>query len=209
MSVGRSASDGIAFWREIFGRDAPVEIEIGSGDGVFLATWAARRPEVSFLGIERSPSKARRLAERFAARPLPNVRTLQVDARCLVASLIPAASVAGYHVYFPDPWPKRGHASRRIFTAAFVAGLARTLVPGGRLYFATDVVAYASVARGHVLASGQFEEVETTEAHAGLTTSFARKYRAGGRTLQAYTFERATGPEIDQRTAAASKIKSM
>lgn len=209
MSVVRPSSDGATFWREIFDRDAAVEIEIGSGDGVFLATWAARHPDVGFLGIERSPSKARRLAERFAVRALPNVRTLQADARCLVAFLVPAASVAAYHVYFPDPWPKRGHAPRRIFTATFVAGLAGTLVPGGRLYFATDVAAYALVARGHVLASGQFGEVETTEAHPGLTTSFARKYRAGGRALQALTFERSTEPGVVQRAAAASKTRSM
>lgn len=209
MSIAEPSSDGAAFWREIFGRDAAVEIEIGSGDGAFLAAWAARHPDVSFLGIERSPSKARRLGTRFAARGLPNVRTLQADARCLVASLVPVASVTAYHVYFPDPWPKRGHAPRRIFTTAFVAGLAATLVPGGRLYVATDVAGYASVASGHVLGSGEFGEVETTEAHPGLTTSFARKYRAGGRTLQALTFERLTVPGIGQLAAAASKIKSM
>ncbi|MEB2284176.1 MAG: tRNA (guanosine(46)-N7)-methyltransferase TrmB [Myxococcales bacterium] len=204
--------DGAAIWREIFENDAVVEIEIGSGDGTFLAAWAARHPNRNLLGIERSPSKARRLAERLAAWRFANVRVLQADARCLVASIIPAASVAAYHVYFPDPWPKRVHASRRIFTSEFVRGLAVTLVAGGRLHFATDVATYADVACRHVLASAAFREIavaEAMESHPGLTTSFARKYQAGGRALSSFIFERLPVIADDQADPAASKIKSM
>ncbi len=201
--------DGAAFWREVFGDDAPVEIEIGSGDGVFLLTRAAALPDRRFLGIERSPSKARRLDERVAARALRNVRTLQADAACVVASLIPDASVAVYHVYFPDPWPKRGHASRRIFTAPFVAEMARTLVCGGRLYVATDVAPYASIARGYVVGEGRFREIVADERHPGLETSFARKYRAGGRVLHTLSFVREAAQQQSAQPFAASKIRSM
>ncbi len=199
---------GAAFWREVFGNAAAVEIEIGSGDGSFLFAWAARHPDRNHLGIERSPAKARRLDERAVARGAANVRTLQADARCLVASVIPAASVTAYHIYFPDPWPKRAHASRRILSGDFVRALADTLVPGGRLHFATDVEAYAAVARGHVLGSGEFREVELRGEHPGLTTSFARKYRTGGRALLSFTFERRPGFRADQPPVAASKISS-
>ncbi len=195
-------------WRQLFGNDVPVEIEIGCGDGAFLTASATRHPEHNYFGIERSPAKARRLGERLARRSLPNVRTVQADATCLVTTLVPPASVTAYHVYFPDPWPKRGHAPRRIFTPAFVAGLARTLVPGGRLYFATDVASYANVACSHVRATNRFREVATGEPHPGLTTSFARKYRLGGRTLHAFAFERVDVVVVDQ-VFGDSKIKSM
>lgn len=181
---------GAAFWRALFGNEAPVEIEIGSGDGAFLAASVTRFPTRNFLGIERSPSKARRLAERIAKLQVANVRILQADATCLVTSIIPARSVAAYHVYFPDPWPKRGHATRRVFSVTFVAGLARTLTASGRLLVATDVPSYAAVARERILADGGFIEAPAAEDHHGLTTSFARKYRAAGRTLYAYTFVR-------------------
>jgi tRNA (guanine-N7-)-methyltransferase len=202
------ASSARAFWRELFGSEAPVEIEIGSGDGTFLMARAAAFPARNFLGIERSPSRARRLAERVARRDLPNVRTLQADATCLMASLIPAASVGAVHVYFPDPWPKRGHAHRRIFTAAFAAALARALEIDGRLFVATDVVDYASVARDHVLATGSFREIAARGEHPGLTTSFARKYRVGGRTLYPFTFVRVS-PAAGGQACAASKMRSM
>jgi tRNA (guanine-N7-)-methyltransferase len=208
MSAGLP-TDGATFWRSIFASDAPVEIEIGSGDGVFLTAYAARVPDRHLLGIERSPSKARRLADRVERLAVTNVRILQADARCVIGTLVPDASVAAYHVYFPDPWPKRGHAPRRIFTPTFVHGLARTLVPEGRMFFATDVAGYARVASGHVLGAAEFREVEVADAeHPGLMTSFARKYRAGGRVLHAFAFERRATAEDDQ-VLAASKTKSM
>lgn len=197
-----------AFWHEVFGRDAPVEIEVGSGDGAFLLARATTFPTRSFLGIERSPSKARRLAERVARHGLANVRTLQADAACLTASVVPHGSVHAFHVYFPDPWPKRGHTHRRIFTAAFAQAVAHALAVDGRLFVATDVAAYAAIARAHVLTTGCFREMPAGADHPGLTTSFARKYRASGRALHAFTFVRAATAAADH-ACAASKMRSM
>ena len=205
----RSDCPAAELWSTLFGRDAPVEIEIGSGDGAFLLAHAARHPERSFLGIERSPSKFRRLEARLARAGLANVRLLRADATCVVPALVPSSSVAAYHVYFPDPWPKRGHAFRRVFSPAFIAAVARTLAADGRLFLATDVEDYAARIRADVLAHGAFRERAGEPAHPGLATSFARKYRAAGRPLHATAFARIAPAARALQPAAASKIRSM
>jgi tRNA (guanine-N7-)-methyltransferase len=184
-----AARSGTRFWAEVFGREAPVEVEIGSGDGTFLLAAAARRPDVDFFGLERSPSKARRLAARVARQSLPNIRSLCADATCVI-ELIPSASVTAYHIYFPDPWPKNRHARRRLVTPVLIAALARTLVQGGQLLVATDVYGYLRLMRAHVLADPAFEERAMADDHPGFGTAFARKYRAAGRAVYAATFER-------------------
>ena len=171
-----------AFWRAIFGNDAPVEIEIGSGDGTFLLTRAVAAPRGNLLGIERAPRKAERLAARVARLGLANVRTLGADATCVLA-MVPPASLGAYHVYFPDPWPKRRHARRRIFSPAFVRLVARTLVDGGELSVATDVGDYMATIDAVIRESGEFAALPFGDDHPGLDTAFARKYRAEGRTL--------------------------
>lgn len=196
-------------WDELFPSSGHVEIEIGSGDGTFLIASARRHPDRNFLGIERSPSKAKRIEERLQKLHAPNVRLLQADATCVIGTLLPDASVAAYHVYFPDPWPKRGHAGRRIFRPALVDGLARTLRTDGRLFLATDVTSYASVAHGLVRAHPAFAEVPTDADHPGFTTAFARKYRAAGRPLYAFTFDRRPDAAEAQILVAASKMRSM
>jgi len=197
-------TDGAAFWAEIFGDSAPVEIEIGSGDGAFLLSRAAATPRRNLLGIERSPAKSRRLAARVGRLGSPHVRMLQADA-AYVLEMIPTASVSAVHVYFPDPWPKRRHVPRRIFSPAFVAALARVLVGGGMLYAATDVETYMARIRAVVLADRRFAEGPTGDDHPGLSTGFARKYRAEGRVLHTASFCRVTEA---QPLPAAVKIRS-
>ena len=115
---------------------------------------------------------------------------LCADAGCVVATLIPAASVDAYHVYFPDPWPKRRHGERRLLGPAFVEAAARTLVDGGRLHLATDVATYLAVAERAIAASGRFTAVDPGADVPGLRTTFARKYQAAGRPLYAASFIR-------------------
>jgi len=199
-------TDGSIFWAELFGDPAPVELEIGSGDGAFLLARAATMPRRNLLGIERSPGKSRRLAARIARLGSPHVRTLQADAT-YVLELVPSASVSAVHVYFPDPWPKRRHIPRRIFAPAFVAALARALQGDGTLYVATDVAVYMEHIRAVVLADRRFDEVAAGDDHPGLSTGFARKYRAEGRALHLARFRRARGAG-DQPRPAAVKIRS-
>jgi tRNA (guanine-N7-)-methyltransferase len=180
------AKSSTAFWREIFGDDAPVEVEIGSGNGEFLLAASRRSPSTNFLGLERSPGKSRRLAARIARLAPPRVRVLQADARCVLA-LIPDRSVTAFHVYFPDPWPKRRHTPRRLLTPRLFAALSHALVDGGRIHLATDVAEYFDLARRDAATAGLVERTDAA-MDPRLDTHFARKFRAQGRPLYAATF---------------------
>ena len=104
---------------------------------------AAARPDTDFVGIEVHAPGVGALLRRVEARGLSNLRVIQHDAVEVVASMIPAASLAGVHVFFPDPWPKKRHHKRRLLKPAFVHELARRLALGGKLHVATDWEDYA------------------------------------------------------------------
>lgn len=126
-------------WAGVFGNRRPVEVEIGPGSGETLFAAAAAAPERNFFAIERTWAIVETLGRGAARRGLDNVRAVAGDARCVIAHLVPDASVAAYHVYFPDPWPKTRHRHRRLINREFAAQLRRTLVPGGVLHLATDL----------------------------------------------------------------------
>jgi tRNA (guanine-N7-)-methyltransferase len=126
-----------------FGRRAPRVLEIGFGMGETTAAIARVRPDDDFLGIEVHSPGVGSLLRRVAEFGLANVRVIQHDAVETVAAMIPLASLAGIHVYFPDPWPKKRHHKRRLLKAAFVHELALRLAPNGYLHAATDWEAYA------------------------------------------------------------------
>jgi len=128
----------------LFGRTAPLEVEIGSGKGLFLRRAAAGRPEPAFLGIEVAPKYARFAAAGLARASLTNAVVVQGDALRLFAELLPDGSLAAVHVYFPDPWWKRRHRRRRVMCAPLLRDVHRTLLPGGALHFWTDVEEYFS-----------------------------------------------------------------
>jgi tRNA (guanine-N7-)-methyltransferase len=126
-----------------FGRTAPVVIDFGFGMGETTATIAAERPDVDFLGVEMHWPGVGALLRRIEAAGLSNIRVLRHDAVDVVGRMIPGASLAGIHVYFPDPWPKKRHHKRRLLKPPFVHALAVALAPGGYLHVATDWADYA------------------------------------------------------------------
>ncbi|MGE4134358.1 MAG: tRNA (guanosine(46)-N7)-methyltransferase TrmB [Pirellulales bacterium] len=126
----------------VFGRAAPLEIEVGSGKGLFLAAAAAGDPQASFLGIEILAKYARFTAARLATRELPNARIIHGDAQHLFRAWLADNSVRAVHVYFPDPWWKARHKKRRVMSAGFLRDVQRVLEPGGTLHFWTDVEEY-------------------------------------------------------------------
>jgi tRNA (guanine-N7-)-methyltransferase len=126
----------------LFGNQRPLEIEVGSGKGLFLATASGARPDHNFLGIEIARPYALAAATRVAKADRGNVRLAAGDAGPVFANQIPAGSLHAVHVYFPDPWWKRKHKKRRVLNAEFLSHAARVLQPGGRLHFWTDVLEY-------------------------------------------------------------------
>jgi len=129
-------------WRALFGRAAPVVLEIGFGMGETTAAIAAARADVDFLCVEMHLPGVGALLRRIDAQQLTNIRVVRADAVEVVERIQPA-SLAGIHVYFPDPWPKKRHHKRRLLQAPFVRDLAARLADGGYLHVATDWQPYA------------------------------------------------------------------
>jgi tRNA (guanine-N7-)-methyltransferase len=140
---------GLAFrhapldFREVFGRRAPVVLEIGSGMGETTAAIARARPESDFLACELHGPGVGSLLNRIAAEGLTNLRVIRHDAVEVLEHMIPDSALAGMHLFFPDPWPKKRHHKRRLVQPAFAALAARKLAPGGYLHAATDWADYA------------------------------------------------------------------
>ena len=140
---GIAYSPGPLAFASFFERVAPVILEIGFGMGETTAAIAAANPQNDFVGLEVHGPGVGALLNRIDAAGLTNVRIIQHDAVEVVAQMIPAAALAGIHVYFPDPWPKKRHHKRRLLRPEFVHALAQRLLPGGYLHAATDWDEYA------------------------------------------------------------------
>jgi tRNA (guanine-N7-)-methyltransferase len=127
----------------VFGRQAPRVLEIGCGMGETTAAIAAARPDTDFIGVEVHAPGVGSLLKRIDELGLANLRVVRHDAVEVVEHMIPESSLAGVHVFFPDPWPKKRHHKRRLLQPGFVAALAARLAPGGYLHAATDWEEYA------------------------------------------------------------------
>ena len=128
--------------RAVFGRVAPLEVEVGSGKGLFLRTAAARHPQLDFLGLEISFKYARLAAAGLAKLGLENAVVACGDAVRAFAEVLPGDALEAVHVYFPDPWWKKRHRKRRVLQESLLGHIQRTLRPGGLLHFWTDVEEY-------------------------------------------------------------------
>jgi tRNA (guanine-N7-)-methyltransferase len=183
----------------LFGRQAPLEIEVGSGKGLFLASAAAGQPEKDFLGVEIGQKYARFAAARLARRALANARLLHGDALELFRS-IPSHTLAAVHVYFPDPWWKARHRKRRVMNAAFAKDIERTLQTGGELHFWTDVEEYFLTTLELLAACtrlvGPLSVPETAAAHdLDYRTHFERRMRLHGMPVYRSAFRREHAPD--------------
>lgn len=165
--------------------DQPLELDIGCGRGLFLVNAAVANPDTNYVGIEIDYREGRRTARRLKKRELGNARVLGGDARIALESLFGENSVSAVHVYFPDPWWKRKHRRRRIFTDTFLELVARVLEPGGELHSWTDVAEYFQVIQALVTHHPRFEELRAVDEHVpqhdmDYLTSYERKGRQSG-----------------------------
>lgn len=182
----------------LFGRDAPLEVELGAGRGDFLIDRAAANPDRNFLAVELAVTVARLMAVRAGRRKLANLKVACCDARTLVNLLMPDHAVSVYHVYFPDPWPKLRHQKHRMFSPVMVNAIARTLTDSGLVHVVSDVKEWAEEMFS-MLREGGFVAISKSTPGAD-RTGFGRKYNASGRPFSGTTFIRTaagstTGPD--------------
>jgi tRNA (guanine-N7-)-methyltransferase len=182
----------------LFGRLAPLEVEVGSGKGLFLRRQAAARPDVDLLGIEVARKYAAFTAASLAKAELPNAIVVQGDALRIFAELIPDQTLAAVHVYFPDPWWKKRHKKRRVMRPSFVRDVERTLLPGGSLHFWTDVLEYfettLALLATHTTLGEPLPVAETpAEQEMAYRTHFERRVRLAEEPVYRAEFRKAAG----------------
>lgn len=163
----------------VFARQAPLEVDLGCGDGLFLVAMAKKFPERNFLGIERLVGRVRSACGRAARQGVKNVRVLRVETSYAVEYLLPPGSTAVAHLLFPDPWPKQKHHRRRIVTKDFLAVVHRLIAPDGRFQIATDQADYFAAIRELIAGCAFIEEPARTEEAFPLT-NFEKRFRAQG-----------------------------
>lgn len=169
----------------LFDSVAPLEIEVGSGKGLFLAAAAASVPEQNFLGVEIARKYAHFTAAKLAKRGLTNAAVLNGDGQRLFRELLPDGSLAAVHVYFPDPWWKKRHYKRRLMNERFLSDVARTLAAGGAFHFWTDVEEYfdatLALTAGETSLAGPLPVAEKPAEHdLDFRTHFERRMRLVG-----------------------------
>jgi len=167
---------------QIFGRKNPVHIEIGSGKAAFLLNQATAQPNVNFLGIEWASKYYRYAIDRIGRWALKNVRILRTDAVHFLINFVPDSSVECFHIYFPDPWPKKRHHKRRFIAPANLEQLLRCLIPAGTIRIVTDHTEYFEQIQKVLAAfSDRLEKIDffpTAGANVGewVGSNFERKY---------------------------------
>jgi tRNA (guanine-N7-)-methyltransferase len=194
LEILPGAIEGPLRFEAIFGRFAPVEMEIGVGKGRFLIDAAERDPATDFLGLEWSVKHMRIARDRAAKRGLVNVRLHRGDARHVLASLLEDRALARVHVYCPDPWPKKRHHKRRLFIPETTRHLERVLAPGGTLSVSTDYAEYFEAIVAVVTEVTRLERAVDPrlagDAPESGRTNYEVKYLAAGRAIHRATWRR-------------------
>lgn len=193
IETGAAPLDFVA----VYGRRAPVILEIGFGNGDALMAEAITHPENDYLGIEVHRPGVGGLLRRLAVSEISNVRVMLADAKDVLAMQVPDASLSGVHVFFPDPWPKKRHHKRRLVQSDFAALVTRKLRPGGYLHLATDWQDYAehmasvlSATPGLVVVSGRDQFVAKVTSR--IQTRFERRGRKLGNPIGDLVYQRVT-----------------
>ena len=172
---------------ELFTREAPLEVDLGSGDGSFALAMARQFPDRNFLAVERLLGRVRKTCKRATEDRLPNLQVLRLEARYTVEWLLPHASVSRLHLLFPDPWPKVRHHRRRLINTEFLGALSKVLVPAGDFLFKTDHEDYFEWATDKLSLSKHFQSIAWDDQCGELSqypqTDFEAQWLAEGRSV--------------------------
>ena len=187
-AYGLGFSDALLQPAAVFGRAAPLVLEIGSGMGETTARIARETPGTDFIAVEVHGPGVGSLLKLIAREQLMNVRVIRHDALEVLEKMIPDGALAGIHLFFPDPWPKKRHHKRRLVQPAFAALAARKLALGGTLHAATDWENYASqIVEVLMAAPGLRRE---NGAHARPSTKFELRGLKLGHKVHDFLFRR-------------------
>ena len=188
--------DGKINFFDVFGRKNAVHIEIGSGKGTFLANQAKVFPQINFLGIEWANKYYKYSVDRIGRKALGNVRIIRTEAASFIAERIGSRAVDCFHIYFPDPWPKKRHHKRRFISAENVAQLIRCLRKNGLINVATDHADYfrwmQQVFEGCIekLLPVEFVRPAGVNENELAGTNYERKYLKQKKTIYTLAFKR-------------------
>lgn len=171
--------------QSIFPSPQPLEIEVGTGKGLFLLNESGRHPERNYLGNEIAHKYARFAAYRLAQHQRTNARIVSGDGLKLFHELLPDNCAAAVHVYFPDPWWKARHRRRRVMQPSFIEDLQRVLAADGALHFWSDVEQYFDETCELLAATGAWSVPEMVaeppaEHDMDYRTHFERRMRKHG-----------------------------
>ncbi len=183
---------------DLFGNDHPMELEIGSGRGDFLMSWAPANPQTNIVGVERNLPIMRRAANKMRGGGHGNVRLVQADILPLLTDWFPAGSLSAVHVYFPDPWPKNKHAKRRIFNNLNLSLIERALKPQGFFHLRTDHPLYFEEMMGVMDGLPQWSPIEIPETLLEHKTAFELRFEGLGQPIFRRSYQLASA-ESEQK----------
>ena len=170
-------------WSEVFGRTAPVELDLGAGDGVYVEARARREPAKDFVAVERLLGRATKIAKKAVRGGLQNLRVLRLESAYFLKHLCPPGSVDVITLRYPDPWPKRRHHGNRILTREFAEDAARACRKGGRLQLTTDDKEYFEWACREVAACPGWRADLGWSGQDEPTSEFEEKFKEEGRAV--------------------------
>jgi tRNA (guanine-N(7)-)-methyltransferase len=169
------------------------EVEIGCGNGRFLVAQAQKNPKIFYLGIERMKMRVRKVERKVRRLELQNLKVLRLDAVYTFYYLLPPHCISTVYVFFPDPWPKRHHHERRLFSPLFLDALWSRLIVGGSLQVATDHQGYFTEIQRRLTGDERFQAIAPMQREADEQTDFEIKFREEGLPIMACGFKTLPG----------------
>jgi tRNA (guanine-N7-)-methyltransferase len=197
--ISTDFNPGFGLLDALYGGDGPIHLEIGAGGGEFCVEYARAQPNLRILGIERKLNYLLRGVRKARRTPTPNLVLVNGDALYLINQFLPLASVDAVHIYFPDPWPKKRHAKRRIFQTRSLQTILDRIREGGCLHIRTDVERYFNHATALLDSTPGLERFEPPQEIRCHQTNFERKFLARGLPIHATSYRligRVTVPEL-------------